>query len=132
MLRGYNGTRSVKQDDEIALFAKRDLQHARSVLENAQNADDRRRINRPAQRLVVKADVASRNRSAQLIACDGQALDYFAELRHHFRLFRAAEVEAVGRSHRTRAARSNVASRFADCVHRSDPRIQLAPAAIAT
>src|SRR5258708_35470444 len=81
-------------------------------------------------RCVVEPKLSAGNRRAQLIARDGQTVNHFAELPHHFRFFRAAEVEAVGRRHGTRATRCDIASRFRDGVHRSYARIQLAPAAV--
>src|SRR5437763_15445065 len=55
----------------------------------------------------------------------------FAELPHHFRLLRAAEVEAVGGGNGARAACGYVARGCRDGVHRADAWIELAPAAIA-
>src|SRR5260370_27121855 len=113
MLRGYNGTGSVKQDNGVALFAEGDFQHTRSIFQDAQHANDWRRIDRLAERLVVKADVAAGNRRAQFVARNGQAINRFAELPHYFRLFRAAKVQAVRRRNRARAACSDIASRSA-------------------
>ena len=53
------------------------------------------------------------------------------ELPHDLRLLRIAKVQAVGRTHRSRAGAGYIARGFGDSVHGSELRIEIAPAAIA-
>src|SRR5690348_11422304 len=103
MLRPYNGRRSVEEEDEVALVTESNLEDAGGVVEDTENADDRRRVDRLAQRLVVKADVAAGDGRAEGSAGFREAVDGFRELPHHFGLFRTTEVEAIRCSDGTRA-----------------------------
>src|SRR6202795_1734351 len=131
MLRRYNGNCSVDQGDYVAFLAKSDFQNFRGVVQNAENAYGWRGIDRFAERLVVEAYVAAGNGRAEIVAGYGQAVDRFAELPHDIRLFRAAEVQAIGRRDGTRTAARYVARGFGHGVHRAGTRIQLAPAPVA-
>ena len=61
----------------------------------------------------------------------GNAVNRLAELAHDFGLFGIAEVEAIRRGYGTRATTSDIARSFGDCVHCTDARPELAPAAVA-
>src|SRR5207253_8055333 len=98
-------------------------------LNYAQDANDRRGINRLAQGLIVEANVAAGDGRAQLPAGGGETLNDFAKLPHYLGFFRAAEIEAVSGRNGPRAAASYIASCFSDGMHRSGARIQLAPPA---
>src|SRR6202043_2912123 len=89
------GNAAIEQNDDIALVAERDFQDLRGIVENAKDADDRRGIDRFAESFVVEADVAAGDGRAEGGAGFGEAVDGFAELPHHFGLFRAAEIEAI-------------------------------------
>src|SRR6266705_3553908 len=95
MLRPYSGSCSVEQDDDVAFLAESDFEDAGGVVENAEDADDRRWIDRLAESFVVEADVAASDGRAEGGVGFGEAVNGFAELPHHFGFFRAAEVEAV-------------------------------------
>src|SRR6266478_884630 len=131
MLRPYNWCRSVKQKNEIAIFTEGNLQDTRGVVENAEDADDGRGIDRFAERLVVEADVSAGDGRAEGGAGFSDAVNHLGKLPHHFGFFRTAEVEAIRGGDGARAARGDVASGFSDGVHRADARIQLAPATVA-
>src|SRR6266478_3969868 len=131
MLRPYKRVGTIEQEDGVAFVAEGDLEDAGGVVENAEDADDWRWVDRLAESLVVEADVAAGDGRAEGSAGFGEAVDGFAELPHHFGLFGAAEVEAIRGGDGTRTARGHVAGRFGDGVHRADAGIQLAPAAIA-
>src|SRR5258708_36170049 len=131
MLRPYKGIRSVQQKYGVTFLAEGDFQDVRGVVENAEDADDRRWIDRFAESFVVEADVAAGDGSAEGGAGFGEAVDGFAELPHHFGLFGAAKIEAIRGGDGPRAATSHVAGRFGDRVHCANARIQMAPAAIA-
>src|SRR6266705_6972075 len=122
---------SVQQNYSVVGFAEGDLEGAGGVLENAQDADDRRGIDRFAEGLVIEADVPAGDWCGEGGAGFGDTVDGLAELPHQFGLFRAAEVEAIRGRDGPRAAASHVARRFRDGVHRAHARIQLAPAAVA-
>src|SRR6266571_2278059 len=123
--------RSVQQNYCVVGFAEGDLEGAGGVLENAQDADDRRGIDRFAEGFVIEADVPASDRRAQRGASFADSIDRLRKLPHQFGLFRAAEIEAVRGRDGPRAAASHVARRFRDGVHRAHTRIQLAPAAVA-
>src|SRR6266851_2122359 len=125
------GSVAIKKDNEVAFVAEGDLEDARSVVEDAEDADDRRGVNGFAESLVVETNVAAGDGCAEGGAGFSDAINGFAELPHYFGLFRAAEVEAIRGGDGPRAAACNVAGRFCDGVHGPDARIQLTPAAIA-
>ena len=104
---------------------------ARSVFEQAENAENRRGIDGFAQRVVVEADVAAGDGNFQRAAGFGDAVDGFAELPHDFGLFGIAEIEAVGGGPGARADGGDVARGFGDGVHGAGARIERAPAAVA-
>src|SRR5260221_7834861 len=131
MLRRYRRGRSVEEEQDVAFVAEGDFEDAGGVVENAEDADDRRWIDRLAESFVVEADVAASDGSAEGGAGFGEAVDGFAELPHHFGLFGAAEVEAIRGRDGPRAAGGYVAGGFCDGVHGADARIELAPAAVA-
>src|SRR6267143_995976 len=131
MLRHHRGIRSVQQKYGVTFLAEGDFQDLRGVVENAEDADDRRRIDGFAKSFVVEADVAAGDGRAEGGAGFGEAVDGFAELPHHFGFFGAAEIEAIRGGDGPRAAAGYVAGRFRDGVHGANARIQLAPAAVA-
>src|ERR1700674_673049 len=102
----------------------------RGVVENAEDADDGGGVDGFAKGFVVESDVAAGNGRVEGGAGFGEAVDGFAELPHHFGLFGAAEIEAIGCGDRARAARSDVTGGFGDGVHGAYAGIQLAPAAV--
>src|SRR5260370_11083338 len=104
MLRHYSRGRSVEQDDDVAFLAESDFEDAGGVVENAEDADDRRWIDRLAESFVVEADVAASDGRAEGGAGCGEAVDGFTELPHHFGLFGTAEVEAIRGGDGPRAA----------------------------
>src|SRR5882762_1964537 len=131
MLRPYRGIRSVQQKYGVTFLAEGDFQDVRGVIENAEDADDRRWIDGFAESFVIEADVAAGDGRAEGGAGLGEAVDGFAELPHHFGFFGAAEIEAIRGGDGPRAACGDVAGRFRNGVHGSHARIQLAPAAVA-
>src|SRR6266849_6491250 len=127
MLRPYKGSRSIEQNDDVALVAEGDLQDSRGVVENAEDADDRRGVDGFAEGFVVEADVAAGDGGAEGGAGFGEAVNGFAELPHYFWLLGAAKIEAIRGGDGTRTAAGHVAGRFRDRVHGADARIQLTP-----
>ena len=101
------------------------------VVENSDHAEHRRRINSFAQCLVVEADVAAGDGNLQLFAGLGDAVDRLRELPHDLRLFRIAEVQAIGRGHRSCSRAGHFARGFGDGVHRAERGIEIAPASVA-
>src|SRR5271163_1821568 len=108
MLRLYKRVRSVEEKNNVACIAEGDFQDAVYVIENAENTDDWRGIDRFAEGFVVEADVAAGDGRAEFVAGDGEAVDGFAELPHDLRLFWAPEIEAVCRGDGACAAGSYV------------------------
>ena len=101
------------------------------IFENTDNAQHRRRINSLAQSFVIKADVAPGNGDFQFLTSFGDPVNHLRELPHDVRLLRVSEVQAIGRPDRRRARTGHVARGFGHSVHGSQPRIQIAPAAVA-
>src|SRR5205823_2201393 len=119
--RGERGKRrAIEQDDKVAGVAEGDFQDAGDIVKDAEHADHGRRVDGFAEGFVVEADVAAGDGRAKGGAGVGDAVDRFAELPHHFRLLRAAEVEAVRGGNGARAACGYVARGFRDGVHRAD------------
>ena len=83
----------------------------RRIIDDADDADHRSRIDRLAVGLVVEADVAAGNRRIEGAARLGDPFDRLDELPHDLGTFGIAEVQAVGRTdrharlHRLRCAR---------------------------
>ena len=75
------------------------------VVDEAEHADDRRRVDVVARGLVVEADVAADDRDAERPARLGHAVDRLGELPHHLGMLGVAEVEAVDERERPRARR---------------------------
>src|SRR6267378_4679094 len=130
MLRPYGGTRSIEQNDDVAFLTEGDLQNLRGVIEDAEDADDRRRVDRLAEGFVVEADVAAGDGRVEGGAGFGEAVDGFAELPHHSGFFGAPEVEAIRGGDGAGTTASHVAGRLRDGVHGARARIQLTPAAV--
>src|SRR5260370_34860158 len=112
MLCPYRGIRSVQQNYSVVGFAEGDLEGAGGILENAQDANDRRRVDRFAEGFVIEADVSASDRRAQRGASFADPVDGFAELPHHFGLFRTAEIEAIRGRDGSPPAASPVARRL--------------------
>src|SRR5437879_2475370 len=123
--------RTVEEKDDVAFVPEGNFEDARSVVENAEDADDWRWVDRLAESFVIEADIAAGDGRVEGGAGFGEAVDGFAELPHHFGFLGAAEIEAVRGGDGTRAARGHVAGGFGDGVHGANARIQLAPAAVA-
>ncbi len=79
------------------------------VVEHAEHADHRGRVDGDAAGLVVQRHVAAGDGDAELLAAGGQTLDGLRELPHDLRVLRRAEVEAVGDGERPGARGGDVA-----------------------
>src|SRR5690606_5478950 len=69
---------------------------ARDVVDDAEHAHERGRVDRGVAGLVVEGDVAAGDRSAQLVASVGETIDSLPELPHDLGVLGGAEVQAVG------------------------------------
>ena len=101
------------------------------MLEHADHADDRRRIDRAAVGLIVEAHVAAGNRHVERAAGGRDPLDGFRELPHDRRPLGVSEIQAVGRAARPRAGARHVSSRLGDRQHRAAIRVEVTVAAVA-
>ena len=110
---------------------ERPRQDPRRILQQPDDADDRRRIDRAAVGLVVEADVAAGNRHVERAARLGDSLDRLDQLPHDLGPLWIAEVQAVGRADRDRAGAGDVPRRFRDRQHRAAPGIEVAVPAVA-
>ena len=95
------------------------------------HADDRRRVDVDAVRLVVEADVAADHRDAERAARVAHAVDRLRELPHHLGVLGVAEVEAVHERQRPGAAARDVARRLEHRELRADARVERAEPALA-
>src|SRR6266404_5763062 len=87
------------------------------IVQDAYHPYNRRGIDAFAQRLVVEADIAAGDWSLQGFTGLGQAIDDLRELPHDLRLFRVAEVEAIGGSHRNGTGTRDIAGSLGDGMH---------------
>ena len=101
------------------------------VVENADDAEHRRGIDAFAAGLVVERNVAAGDGRAEGGAGFGDAVDGGGELGHDLRLFRIAEVEAVGGGHGSCAGHGHLARGFGHGVHGAELGIEIRPAAVA-
>ena len=118
--------------NSVADRAKGHAQRAIRVFEQTENAKHRRGIDSLAQRFIVETNIAAGDGNPESGAGFGDAIHCFAELPHHFGLFRIAEIEAVSGGHRPRAATGYIARGFGHGMHRSKPGRELAPAAVSS
>src|SRR5438309_3437824 len=122
---------AIEDEDDIALITESNLEDAGGVVENAKNAYNGRRVDRLAESLVVKADVAAGDGRAKDGAGFGKAVDGLRKLPHHFGLFGAAEIETIRGGDGARAAGGHVAGGFRNGMHGANARIELAPTTVA-
>src|SRR5580704_5911341 len=101
------------------------------VVESSDYTEHRRGINSFTQSFVVKADVAAGDGNLKLLTGFSDAVDGLRELPHDVRLFGIAEVEAVGRGQRSCSRTGDLARCLGNGVHRTEARIEIAPASIA-
>src|SRR5690606_94161 len=85
----------AEQEDRVTGALEARLGPLRHVVAYAEHADHRGGQDRGLPGLVVEADVATGDRRAEGEAAVDQAADRLAELPHHRRLLRGAEVQAV-------------------------------------
>ena len=97
----------------------------------ADQADDRRRVDRARVGLVVERDVAADDRHAERLAGVGEALDGPVELPRDGGLLRVAEVEAVGQAERLGADAGQVLRALEHRLDRADVRVAGDAAAVA-
>ena len=101
------------------------------VVDQAEHADDRRRVDVGAARRVVEGDVAADHRDPERFARLAHPVDHLGELPHHLGVLRVAEVEAVHERERPRAGARDVARRFEHHEPRADARVEVAEARLA-
>ena len=107
----------AQQDHRGAGRLERARHGLRRVLEQADDAEHRRREDRAAFGFVVEADVAAGDRDVERPARVADAADRFADLPHDLRPLGIAEVEVVGRADRLAAGARDVARRLGDGEH---------------
>ena len=101
----------AEQDDVVPGALELPRHDSRRILEHADDADDRRRIDRLAVGLVVEADVATGDRHVERPARFGNARDRLDELPHDLGPLGVAEVQAVGGADRQRRRRTRRSAR---------------------
>ena len=101
----------------------------RNVLDDTEHTNNRGRQDRGLAGLVVEGDVAAGDRDFQFGGAVCQAVDCFAELPHHVRVFRGAEVQAVGYCERGGAGDGDVAVGLCQCQACAHVRVQVGVAA---
>ena len=107
---GERDRRGAGEQDHVAVAPA--PRHEPHVLEQADAADDRRRVDRPPVGLVVERDVAGDDRDAQRLAGLRHPLDRLGELPGDLALLGVAEVEAVGQPDRLGAGAGDVPRRL--------------------
>ena len=107
------GPGRAEHDDRVARGAGAAAGGAsRELVDQPEHADDRRRVDVGAARLVVEGDVAADHRDAERFARLAHAFDDLGELPHHLGVLGIAEVEAVHERERTRARASRRCARL--------------------
>ena len=101
------------------------------VVQHADDAHHRRRVDRPAEVLVVERHVARDHRQAERLAGQRHALDRLGQLVADLAGLGVAEVEAVRHRGRPRARAGDVAGRLADGAHAAAARIEPRAPAVA-
>ena len=117
-----------EQDRVTRLPAARD---AADVGHEADAADDRRRVDRPAVGVVVERDVPRDDRDAERLAGERHPLDRLGELPADLRLLGVAEVEAVGEAERLAADARDVAGGLEHGELAAEARVERAEPALA-
>ncbi len=100
------------------------------IFEKANDSNHGRGINTFTQSFVVEADIPASDRSIELLAGLGHAVNHLRKLPHDVRLFGIAEIKAVRSANRSRAGTCHFARSFSDRVHRSQARVEITPSPI--
>ena len=122
---------SAQQDEGSPRSPEMDAQRHRHVIHNTHHADHRRGVDALAEGLVVQADVAARNRRLKVPAGLPHPLDGGYELGHDLRLFRIAEVQAIGGADRFGSDGREVPAAFGNGQSRSFLRVERTVTAVA-
>ena len=129
------GARGAQQVDGLAGSGPAGRRGVGDVVEHAQHADHRGRVDGGVDearlaRAVVERDVAAGDRDLEHLARVGQAADGLDQLPHRVGVLGAAEVEAVGDGQRAGARRRDVAVRLRQGQLRARVRVELGVAAV--
>jgi len=123
--RAVERRRAVAGDeDDITLLTEGGADCQRCVVEDADHADHRRRVDRPAVVLVVERDVARDDREPERLAGERHPLDRLGQLVADVGRLGVAEVEAVRDGGRAGAGAGHVAGRLADGAHPAAARVE--------
>ncbi len=125
---------AVSRPEQVHQVAGRAKAHAdpvTNVVDDAQHADDRSRIDRAAVGLVVKAHVAGYHRRGEYATGLGHAANRLLQLEIHLRFFRVAEVQAVGHGDRFGSGADDVARGFGNGDRAASVRVEEAETAVA-
>src|SRR5437660_987169 len=114
----------AEQHDRIARFTEPAAHDAIRVLEQPDNANDRRWINRRAVGLVVQADIPAGDGHTERAARGANPFDRLRELPHDPRTLGVSEVEAVGRTERPGPGARDISGRLRDREHRAAIRVE--------
>jgi hypothetical protein len=121
----------AQQQDGLAAGPPAGGDAGADVVVHAQDADDRRRVDRDVAGLVVEADVAAGDRQAEVAAGVGQAADGLGELPHDPGLLGGAEVQAVRDRQRPGAGHGDVAVGLGEVCLRAGVGVQAGEAGVA-
>ena len=121
----------TEQDDAVTLAPTDTRWRAVEAIDEAEHADDRRRVDVVARGLVVEADVAADYGDAERATRLTHAVDGLAQLPHDRGMFGVAEVQTVDQRDRARADTSQIEHRFTDDSRRAAARIDRTPAMVA-
>ena len=123
--------RLAEQQDDVSRLREPGAQQPTGVLDQPDDADHWRGVDRGAVGLVVERDVSPGDRGAQGAAGVADAANRGDELAHDLGFLGVAEVEAIRRPDRLGSAGGDVAARLGDGKLGSDVRIEPAVAPVA-
>ena len=128
---GQFGPRLAEQQHDVAVGGEAHRYPHGHVVQDAEYAHDRGRVDRRGTGLVVEAHVPAGDRDAQLLAAVGQSADRLGELPHDAGVLRRAEVQAVRDRDRDRSRDGHVAVRLGQCELRAGVRVEPGVPAVA-
>ncbi len=118
------------EDEGVALIEPNAGRTGLKGVDQADEADDRSRVDVPPGALVVERDIAADDRHAERPAGFGQPVDRLGQLPHDFWVLRVAEVEAVDCSDGHCSCAGEIEERLGDGEGGAGPGVDCAPEGI--
>ena len=122
--------RFTQQDNDIPFIPEPLGQERSAVIEKPYHAYDRCGVYPFSECLIVKTDISACDRGLKGVACLDHSLNETTELPHDLRLFRIAEIEAVGYGEGLCSGADEIPGRLGNSCLSALVRVKVAVAAV--